>query len=166
MFTFATSVLYGQGNSRRTFSAMLVKANRNSHCGGIPLLGYDIVDRSLQVNEREAEAVRLIFDMCELNHSYSKIADILNERGYRTKAGTLFKKQSFYPILRQKIRRYLNKCENDINNLKSANLKSIVTSFGNTLKNSDDPEIHDFLQANIASIIVGNDDITITFNVA
>lgn len=60
----------------------------------------------------------------------------------------------------------INKYENDMNSLKSANLKSIVTSFGNTLKNSDDPEIHDFLQANIASIIVGNDDITVTFNVA
>jgi len=101
MFTFATSDLYSQGNSRRTFSGMLVKANKNSHCGGTPPLGYDLIDRSLQINEREAEAVRLIFDMYELNYSYSKIADTLNERGYRTKAGTLFKKQSFYLILRQ-----------------------------------------------------------------
>lgn len=47
------------------------------------------------INAHEAEAVRLIFDMVEQNYSYTKIADYLNGKGYRTKGGKPFSKHEY-----------------------------------------------------------------------
>ena len=70
--------------------------------GGPPALGYS-VDRNTQkyiINEYEAEAVRLIFRMYLEGYSYTEIIDILNNKGYRTRRGILFAKNSLYAILR------------------------------------------------------------------
>ena len=70
--------------------------------GGPPALGYS-VDRNTQkyiINEYEAEAVRLIFRMYLEGYSYTEIIDILNNKGYRTRRGIPFAKNSLYAILR------------------------------------------------------------------
>ena len=70
--------------------------------GGPPALGYS-VDRNTQkyiVNEYEAEAVRLIFRMYLDGYSYTEIIDTLNTKGYRTRRGIPFAKNSLYAILR------------------------------------------------------------------
>ena len=70
--------------------------------GGPPALGYS-VDRNTQkyiINEYEAEAVRLIFRMYLEGYSYTEIIDILNTKGYRTRRGIPFAKNSLYAILR------------------------------------------------------------------
>jgi site-specific DNA recombinase len=55
---------------------------------GLPPYGYRIEDGQYQVNELEAEVVRLIFKLCVDNHwGYRKIASHLNELGLRTKRG-------------------------------------------------------------------------------
>lgn len=71
--------------------------------GGKPPLGYDI-DRDtlkLVINETEAEIVKLIFRRFgEDGYSYAEIVDELNNKGYRTKRGNPFKKNSLTDLLK------------------------------------------------------------------
>lgn len=70
--------------------------------GGPPALGYS-VDRNTKkyvINEFEAEAVRLIFRMYLDGCSYTEIINELNSKGYRTRRGLPFAKNSLYEILR------------------------------------------------------------------
>lgn len=71
------------------------------HNGGIPLLGYD-VDENLYyiINEQEAEIVRLIFDRYAKGFTVTKIIKELNEKGYKTKRGDTFGKNSIYDLVR------------------------------------------------------------------
>lgn len=62
--------------------------------------GYDIVDKKYVINEKEAEAVRKIFDMKLKGYSLIDISIELNKLGYKTKRGTDFKKNSIYDLLK------------------------------------------------------------------
>ena len=87
-----------------THSAMKLKAKEAKHCGGKPPLGYD-VDKETQklvINESEAECVRRIYQLFLANYSYSQMAEMLNNEGYRTKFGRPFTKHSFDLILQQR----------------------------------------------------------------
>lgn len=69
--------------------------------GGIPPLGYDVNDeKKLVINEKEAEAVRLIFEMTADGEGYGAIINKLNILGYKTKKGRTFGKNSLYDLLR------------------------------------------------------------------
>lgn len=68
--------------------------------GGIAPLGYDVVDQKLVINETEAKAVRLIFEMAADGYGYGQIIDKLNLLGYKTKLGKPFGKNSIYDLLR------------------------------------------------------------------
>ena len=85
----ANEVLKGQREN-----AYQGKAN-----GGIGCLGYDIVKQKYVINEKEAAAVRLIFQMYANGYGYSPIIDKLNSLGYKTKAGRPFGKNSLYSIM-------------------------------------------------------------------
>lgn len=72
------------------------------HCkanGGVGCLGYNIVDQKYVINEKEAESVRLIFQMYSNGYGYNAIIDKLNSLGYVTKAGKPFGKNSLYNII-------------------------------------------------------------------
>lgn len=71
------------------------------HTGGLPPLGYD-VDKNGHyiINPVEAAAVRLIFDMYLSGNGYTAIIDELNSKGYRTKRGAKFVRNSLYDLLR------------------------------------------------------------------
>ena len=56
--------------------------------GGTPPLGYDVVDRKLVVNEKEAELVRLIFNRFLRVGSATKLAQELRRAGHTTKSWT------------------------------------------------------------------------------
>lgn len=70
--------------------------------GGPPPLGYKVDPATGQfvVEPREAEAVRLIFRMYLEDTGYAAIIDALNSRGYTTRRGLPFGKNSIYDILR------------------------------------------------------------------
>lgn len=94
---------YSKNNAKHTHAGMKAKAEQGKHCGGKPPLGYDLDENNfLIINEYEAQIVREIFDMYLLNYSYSRMAEILNEKGYRTKKDKPFNKNSFSSILSQK----------------------------------------------------------------
>src|SRR6266498_1713568 len=56
--------------------------------GGMPPLGYDIIDRKLVVNETEADLVRLIFRRFPRIGSATKLAQELRRAGHTTKSWT------------------------------------------------------------------------------
>lgn len=75
------------------------------HNGGTPPLGYDVDPNTLAlvINEREAEAVRMIYTMFATHHSYKAICEALNERGFKTKRNANhFTKNSLFDILGNK----------------------------------------------------------------
>jgi len=56
--------------------------------GGVPPLGYDIIDRKLIINEQEAETVRFIFTRFLYTRSITAVALETREKGYRSKTHT------------------------------------------------------------------------------
>lgn len=70
--------------------------------GGVPPLGY-VVDPQTNkyiIDPFEAEAVKLIFQMYLDGASYTEIISVLNSKGYKTKRGLTFAKNSLYEILK------------------------------------------------------------------
>ena len=85
--------------------------------GGAPPLGYDVVERKLLVNAKEADDVRYIFQRFSSLRSITKLLIELERDGYRTKqyvsgtnnlrGGKIINKQYIYRLLRNKT--YLGK---------------------------------------------------------
>lgn len=94
------SEYYSVNLGRETAKGHRENAYMCKHNGGIPLLGYDI-DENLNyvINETEAMAVKLIFDMYAKGYSMRQIIEKLNADGYRTKRGNAFGKNSLYDLL-------------------------------------------------------------------
>ena len=70
--------------------------------GGPPALGYSVDESTKRyvINETEAEAVRMIFNMYNDGYSYGEIIGALNRGGYKTRRGAVFGKNSLHSILR------------------------------------------------------------------
>ena len=74
--------------------------------GGVPLYGYDVgPDKKYVINETEAIAVRMMFEMYDAGRSYQDILKWLNGHGYKTKRGKPFGKNSLYDLFHN--RRYI-----------------------------------------------------------
>ena len=67
--------------------------------GGIPPLGFDVVDKHYVINDKEALIIKKIFDLYISGHGLLDIAGILNKLGHTTKRGKPFGKNSIYEIL-------------------------------------------------------------------
>ena len=96
----AMAEYYSKNLAREIMKGTMENAKKSDHCGGVPPLGFDIVNKRLVINEHEAEAVRLIFDMYANGKGYTEIINTLNHKGYRTKRGNPFGKNSLFEILR------------------------------------------------------------------
>ncbi len=92
---------YSRNLAREVRKGLKENALHCKHTGGKPPLGYDLdhTTRQLIVNEFEAEAVKLIFDLVLSGHGYSEIITILRRKGFKTKVGREFGKNSLYEIL-------------------------------------------------------------------
>lgn len=92
---------YSRNLAREVRKGLKENALHCKHTGGSPPLGYDVdpSSRLLVVNEREAEAVRLIFRMVLEGNGYSSIITRLQHDGYKTKTNKTFGKNSLYEIL-------------------------------------------------------------------
>ena len=93
---------YSLNLAREVRKCLLENAMACKITGGPPLLGYttDPETHRYVINEYEAEAVRLIFTMYVDGHSYGDIISELNRRGFRTRRGDVFGKNSLYAILK------------------------------------------------------------------
>lgn len=93
---------YSKNLRREVMKGLKENALSCRHTGGKPCLGYDVdkTTMKLVINEWEAEAVKLIFKLYLEGNGYSYIIRELNKRGYKTKRGAAFGKNSLYEILR------------------------------------------------------------------
>ena len=75
--------------SERTKDKMGAARKRGKWLGGRTPFGYDrdIENKKLLINKPEADIVRKIFDLYLENNSLLKVANILNEKGYRSRTG-------------------------------------------------------------------------------
>ena len=68
--------------------------------GGTKVLGYKVAqDKTFEVNEKEVEAVRTIFDMFVRQRPNAEICDYLNGLGVRTSRGKCFARSSIPRII-------------------------------------------------------------------
>ncbi len=92
-----------QEESRRTSERVKWGQKRRMEAGvvfGRGLLGYELADGVLSVNEAEAETVRRVFHLfAEENMGISMIARTLSAEGLRTKAGNFFTPSTLCRIL-------------------------------------------------------------------
>lgn len=95
---------YSRDNAKKTHAGQSVKASLGFHCGGTPPLGYDVdkETKRLKINKIEEAIVKEIFRMVLAGFSYQQMADKLNERGWKTKIGKPFTKDSFHDLLKQR----------------------------------------------------------------
>ncbi|MCB2354716.1 recombinase family protein [Clostridium estertheticum] len=91
---------YSANLAREVMKGMKETAYQARHTGGQPPLGYDVnEEKKYIINDAGAEVVRKIFDMYINGYSYASIIDNLNDRGYKTRLGNSFGKNSIYSIL-------------------------------------------------------------------
>lgn len=93
---------YSKNLAREVMKGMKENAYQCKHTGGIPPLGFDIdpVTKKYVINEAEAKAVREIFSLYLDGYGYRKMIPILNQKGYKTKRGNTFGKNSIHELLR------------------------------------------------------------------
>lgn len=96
--------MYSKNLGMEIRKGFIERAHNGLHTGGIPPLAYDVdvTTKKLVINEREAQAVRKIYDMFISHYSMAEICRELNHLGYLTKKGGEFKKNSLHDILRNK----------------------------------------------------------------
>ena len=69
--------------------------------GGISNYGYSFTaSRNMVINEQEAPAVKMMFEMTANQASYSNIIEKLDKSGYKTRSGKTFPQTSILSILR------------------------------------------------------------------
>ncbi|MBP1547027.1 MAG: recombinase family protein, partial [Oscillospiraceae bacterium] len=71
------------------------------HNGGRPPFGFKVNPETqcYEIDENEAEAVRYIFNSISEGKSYNAVIADLNTKGFRTRSGNLFGKNSLYDML-------------------------------------------------------------------
>ena len=74
----------------RVRDRVVAAKKKGMHCGGYPVLGYDVnpVTHKLEINEKEAEIVRFVFDKYNECGSAKEVAAELEIRGCRGKVWT------------------------------------------------------------------------------
>ena len=83
---------------QKSMDGVSIKAKDGVFLGGYAPLGYDIVNQSYVINERDAAIVRIIFNMYAKGESYAVILDRI--AGTKGKRGKLLGKNSLNSILK------------------------------------------------------------------
>ena len=91
---------YSRNLSKETKVKAIPFAKKSQFMGGKPPYGYAVDNKRYRIDETEAPAIRQIFQDCLEGKSYAQILDRLHAKGYRTRAGKLFVKNSLHDILR------------------------------------------------------------------
>ncbi len=82
---------------QKSIAGTAERAKKGIFCGGLPPLGYDVIDGKYVINEQEAETVRIVFEEYTAGASYNAIVDKLN--GRPGKYGSPLGKNSLCDIL-------------------------------------------------------------------
>lgn len=90
---------YSRNLAKETKKGLNENAYKAQFNGGYAPFGYKIVDKHYVIDEQEAEAIRLIFDLYISEHGYKDICIILATKDYTTRNGKPFGKNSLYDII-------------------------------------------------------------------
>jgi len=71
--------------SERTRDKIAATCRKGKWSGGQPILGYDVHNMKLVINEEEARRVRAIFELYEQRQSLREVVAELQRRGWRNK---------------------------------------------------------------------------------
>lgn len=101
-FSETMSEAFSLNLSREIKKGQRENALKAKHNGGTPPLGYDVdpITQKLIINTDEATIIKIIFNMTQERYSYNDVANFLNDKGYKTKRGGTFSKNSLHDILR------------------------------------------------------------------
>lgn len=148
---------YSLNLGREVMKGMSENARNCKHNGGRPPLGYDVdpATKTYIINEKEALAVRLIFEMYDKGFSLDTIVRELNAKGFKTKSGGAFCKNSISDILRNEkyigvyiFNRAIHKVKGKRNNRKSKPSDQVIRIPGG-MPQIIDKELWDRVQARI-----------------
>lgn len=67
------------------------------------VLGYDIINKKLVINEKESQIVKFIFETYNKTKNYYQTAKICNNKGYKGKKGNEFHASSIKTIIQNQI---------------------------------------------------------------
>ncbi|MBQ7383335.1 MAG: recombinase family protein [Clostridia bacterium] len=101
LMSMGMAELYSKKLSREAVAGKLANAREGKIHGGTPPLGYRVQGKYYVIEEKEAEAVRIIFNMVVEGYGYTSIKSFLNSNGYRHADGRLFTAH-FTDILRNR----------------------------------------------------------------
>ena len=101
LMSMGMAELYSKKLSREATAGLLANAKEGKVHGGVPALGYKTKGKYYVIDEKGAEAVRIIFDMTLQGYGYNSIRSYLNSNGYRRADGELFK-GAFTDLLRNR----------------------------------------------------------------
>lgn len=93
---------YSANLSQNVKRGIRVSLEHGNYIGGITPYGYQIDNKKVIVNEREAEAVRFIFEQYNAGTSCKDIAAALNAQGLKPRLSSKFKETSFTVILKNR----------------------------------------------------------------
>lgn len=75
---------YSRSLGKNAARGMRESALKGQITGGHVAFGYKVVDKKLEIDERAADGVRMVFDMYASGKTKAQIAAALNRRGFRT----------------------------------------------------------------------------------
>ena len=103
--------MYSKDLSQKVKRGMKESILKGNYVGGATLLGYKVVNKKLVIDEKQAPAVKYIFEQYANGKTKTSIANELNKMGYKTNKGKNFTKQSLQNMLKN--RRYLGEYKNE-----------------------------------------------------
>lgn len=101
LMSMGMAELYSKKLARECVAGKIANAKECKIHGGTPLLGYRVQGKKYVIDEKEAEAVKLIFELTLQGYGYAKIRNYLNSHGYTRSDGRLFSGH-FYDVLRNR----------------------------------------------------------------
>ena len=101
LMSMGMAELYSKKLARESIAGKLANAKECRIHGGTPLLGYKVQGKKYVIDEKEAEAVRIIFEMTLQGYGYVTIRNYLNTNGYRRSDGRLYTIH-LYDVLRNR----------------------------------------------------------------
>ncbi len=87
LLSMGMAELYSKKLARESYAGQLANARLGKVHGGMPMLGYAIKGKYYVIEEKEAEAVKIIFDMAARGEGYRTIQRYLKDNGYRRADG-------------------------------------------------------------------------------
>ena len=91
------------------------------------VLGYDIVNKQLVINLKEAKIVKFIFETYSKTHNYYQTAKMCNDKGFKGKKGQEFHASSIKTIIQNQIYCGFNNFHNQ--ETKKGNHEAIITKY-------------------------------------